>query len=108
MKYQAGEALRMIHSLASKEDQAIRDSGSRIEVTAKAKSLRDAHRLVNDTNNLDSSYWKMDKLTTLTAEPFGILRLMAEGTLVKTSSTTGPGDGVVLVDPYCSSGIFAS
>lgn len=55
IRNQAAGALRMIHNLASKDDQAV--GGFRIEVTVKAKSLRDAHRLVDDTGFLNPSYW---------------------------------------------------
>jgi hypothetical protein len=54
IRNQAAGALRMIHNLASKEDQAV--GGFRIEVTVKAKSLQDAHRLVDDTGFLNPSY----------------------------------------------------
>ena len=52
---QAAGALCMIHNLASKEDQAI--GGFRIDVTVKAKSLQDAHRLADDTGFINPSYW---------------------------------------------------
>lgn len=55
IRNQAAGALRLIHNLASKEDQAV--GGFNIEVTVKAKSLQDAHRLVEDTGFLDPSYW---------------------------------------------------
>ena len=45
----------MIHNLASKEDQAI--GGFWIDVTVKAKSLQDAHRLADDTGFINPSYW---------------------------------------------------
>jgi hypothetical protein len=47
---QATGALRMCHNLASIEDHAV--GGFRIEVTGKAKSLQDAHRLIEDTGFL--------------------------------------------------------
>lgn len=45
----------MIHSLTGKDDKAL--GGFRIEVTVKAHSLREAHRLVKSTGFLNPSYW---------------------------------------------------
>jgi hypothetical protein len=55
IRNQLASALRMIHNLASKDNRGV--EGFRIEVTVKAKSLQEAHRLVNDTSFLDPSYW---------------------------------------------------
>jgi hypothetical protein len=48
---QAAGALRTILDLASKENHVI--GGFRLEVTVKPQSLRDAHRLVDDTGCLN-------------------------------------------------------
>jgi len=55
IRNQLAAALRMIHNLASKDDHGV--GGFRIEVTVKAKSLQEAHQLVNDTGFLDPSSW---------------------------------------------------
>lgn len=55
IRNQLASALRLIHNLASKDNHGV--GRFRIEVTVKAKSLQEAHRLVNDTGFLDSSYW---------------------------------------------------
>jgi len=55
IRNQAAGAQRVIHNCASKEDQAVVDI--RIEVTIKANSLQDAHRLGEETGFLDPSYW---------------------------------------------------
>jgi hypothetical protein len=55
IRNQVAASLRMIHSLSSKRPEAI--GGFRIEVTVKAKSLRDAHRFVEATGYLNPEYW---------------------------------------------------
>lgn len=55
VRNQVGSASRMVHSLISKNPTAL--GGFRIEVTVRAKSLRDAHRLVSATNFLKPEYW---------------------------------------------------
>jgi hypothetical protein len=55
IRSRAAGALRLIHNLASKEDQAV--GGFLIEVTVKVKGLREAHQLVINTDFLDPSYW---------------------------------------------------
>lgn len=55
IRNQVAGSLRMIHSLSSKDDTAL--GGFRIEVTVKAKSLREAHRLVTATGFLNPHYW---------------------------------------------------
>lgn len=55
VRNQVAGSLRMIHNLSTKEDTAM--GGFRIEVTVKAKSLKEAHRLVTATNFLNPHYW---------------------------------------------------
>lgn len=55
VRNQVAASLRMIHSLTSKDDKAL--GGFRIEVTVKAASLREAHKLVKATGFLDPKYW---------------------------------------------------
>jgi predicted component of type VI protein secretion system len=55
VRNQVAAGLRMIHNLTGKDAMAL--GGFRIEVTVKAPSLRQAHRLVKATNFLNPSYW---------------------------------------------------
>jgi hypothetical protein len=55
VRNQVASAQRMVHSLISKNPTAL--GGFRIEVTVRAKSLKDAHRLVSATNFLKPEYW---------------------------------------------------
>jgi hypothetical protein len=52
---QVARALRMLNHLASKDEQDL--VGFRIEVTVKARTLADAHRLVTETSFLNPDYW---------------------------------------------------
>lgn len=52
---QVARALRMLNHLASKDEQDL--GGFRIEVTVKARTLADAHRLVTETSFLNPDYW---------------------------------------------------
>ena len=55
IRNQSASALRMIHNLASKDNHGV--GRFRIEVTVKAKSLQEAHQLVDETSFQDPSYW---------------------------------------------------
>jgi len=55
VRHQVEAAVRMIHSLTSKDPASL--GGFRIEVTVKAPTLKDACRVVQATDLLKPSYW---------------------------------------------------
>lgn len=55
VKNQVAAATRMLHNLAGKDESSL--GGFRIEVTVKARSLREATARINRTNFLEPSYW---------------------------------------------------
>jgi hypothetical protein len=55
VRNQVAASLRMIHNLSGKRAESM--GGFRIEVTVKAKSLKEAHRLVMATGFLEPEYW---------------------------------------------------
>jgi len=55
VKNQVAASARMLHNLTGKDESSL--GGYRIEVTVKAKSLREATPRINRTNFLEPSYW---------------------------------------------------
>jgi len=83
VRNQAASALRMIHNLTSKDENAI--GGFRIEVTVKAKTLQEAHRLVNATNFLDPGHWLQTDEGTSARKGVDAMLVTREGLLANAN-----------------------